>query len=249
MVSIEDSLCVCLPDSTLPVFLHPVQIVCGRKFVKLAKGDHKVIRLLSNQSSSSERGLTKTSVIEDLIALRNQKRNELLHHRSDEDQRRESLGIDSAPHPKRNKVSEASLPESIQLRVPAVGDAGSTDIRVLMAKPGAPLSIEATEGNFNYLRAAVASQISPGDGVHNDGDVAPAPNSSLEAWFDEGPHGQQEVPAAGPGISYVASRQAYRVRFKTNGQVKWKDFRSASLEAHDLLQGSQKAKAFQLTVS
>jgi hypothetical protein len=247
MVSIEDSLCVYLPDSQLPVFLHPVQIVSGHKFVKVAKGDHKVIRLLSNQSSSCSRGLTKTTVIEDLIALRNQKRQELLHRRPEENQRRESLGIDS-PAPKRSKVSEASLPTIVELEVPAIGDAGSTSMRVLMAKPGTPLFIEATNSNIDYLRAAVAAQIPLGEHSGCDGEQQRETNSSTENGAHWDSSEQVAVPNAGPGISFVKVRQAYRVRYKEDGQVKWKDFRSASLEAHDLFEASQKAKAFQQTV-
>ena len=160
MVSIEDSICVILPDSPLPIFLHPLQIVDNRKFIKIAKGDHKIIRLLSSHSSSNERGLTKTSVIEDLIVLRNTKRCELLHQPAEQEQGPEDLGIDSAPAVKRRKVSDLELPEVVQLEAPAIGRAGSTSMRVLMTKVGAPLSIEATADNIDYLREAIAEQIS-----------------------------------------------------------------------------------------
>lgn len=249
MVSIEDSICVFVPDSPLPIFLHPLQIVDNRKFIKIAKGDHKIIRLLSSHSSSNERGLTKTSVIEDLIALRNTKRRELLQQPSEQEQGPEDLGIDSAPAVKRHKVSDLDLPEVVQLEAPAIGRAGSTSMRVLMAKVGAPLNIEATNDNINYLREAIAEQISATSNLDGLGEAVPKAGPSSGSGVGTEPSEDPVIPSAGPGITFVKSRQAYRVRFKDKGQTRWKDFRAASLEVHDLTEASQEALRFQQGLS
>ena len=109
--------------------------------------------------------------------------------------------------------------------------------------------MEATAGNIDYLRAAVAAQIPLGE-EHSgcDDEQRGETNSSTEPGAHWDSSEQVAVPNAGPGISFVKSRQAYRIRYKEDGQVKWKDFRSASLEAHDLFEASQKAKTFQQTV-
>ena len=232
MVSVEDALTVLLPDSPLPVLLHPIQIVGEHKFIKIAKGDHKIIRLLTSSASPNERALTNTTAIETLIDQRNKVRQELMSPR---DEKQQLLGIESAPACKRQKVSDMVLPEMVELKVPAIEGIGITSMRVLLTKAGSPLSIEASGENIDYLRAAIAQQASD----TTDAKPSSAPGDCTE------PSEHIEIPSAGPGITFVKSRQAYRVRYQRDGQTKWKDFRAASLEAHDLIAASQQALAFQ----
>ena len=202
MVSVEDAIGVVVPGSPLPIFVHPIQQVGFRKFIKLAKGDHKIIRLLSSSSSPYERALTNTTIIEDLIDLRNKRRHELLNPPNSEKQ--EELGIDSASSCKRPKVSDMMLPEVVELKVPAIGSASATNMLVLLTKPGTPLSIEATSDNIEYLRAAIAEQIS---------DTA-SPKVVSASADSTAPSEHIDIPSAGPGITFVKGRQAYRVRYQ-----------------------------------
>ena len=106
---------------------------------------------------------------------------------------------------------------------------------VLLGKAGAPLSIEATKENIDYLRAAIAEQAS---------DITDTKPPSA-AGGSTRPSEHIEIPSVGPGITFVKSRKAYRVRYQMDGQTKWKDFRAASFETHDLVAASQEALAFQ----
>jgi len=237
MAAIEEAIRVALPDNQA-VFLHPLQVVGGRRFFKVCKGDHKIARLLVGSFVCTERGLTGTTILEDLISMRNQKRQELLDAKETGNQR-EGLGIDSAPAQKRRKLSHFELPEVIQLDTPRVGPVQGIRMHVILGKSGTSLSIEATEANINYLRSVVAEQLSTAS--VDDGAEGMAEQQSGTAAQ---PSELAPIPSAGPGITWVKSRQAYRVRYKEDGQTRWKDFRSASLEAHDLYEASHRAAAF-----
>lgn len=229
MAIVEDALCITVPEQG-SVFFHPVREAGGRKFVKCCKGDHKVERLLLGQSSSNERGLTQTSIIETIVKLRNSHRQGLVHQLEEQsnEQSKEDLGIEvTAAKRKRTADFDHVLPESILVTAPAIGEVESHDMMVLLGQPTSALWVEATADNIDYLRACVSSQ-------------------TLVAK-------QQALPAAepidtatyiSPGITWVASRSAYRVRYKDGGKIRWKDFRATSSDQGAMLDASQKAMAF-----
>lgn len=125
------------------VLLRATRQVGDRHFWRVAKADQVVCRLLAGKSSSSERLLSKTDIIDRLVKLRN----EVVLRLDPEPAAMVDLGIDDpAPQParKRSRAGDRVWPDYVTITSPAIGPASSVDMRVLPATGCSPLWVELT---------------------------------------------------------------------------------------------------------
>jgi hypothetical protein len=185
-----------LPDG---VDIRDVADVAGIKFIKLAKSNPRIVRLLTGQSTGTKR--PDTSIIDSVVKLRNVKRSELLAlAMSDRDGGDVGdLGLDSQPQGKRAKTLAVVLPEIVEIRVPG----STTSIKVMMSSPHSPLWVEASPLTINILHSLT-------DGADDDDDD----------HIDKS-------PAVTGKVIWDSKRNAFRARWQDDGKEKTKDFKAA----------------------
>ena len=234
MSAVLDSVTVTTPEFPSGVtFLH-WDTVCGRKYVKMAKSDPKVIRLITNHGHGNERSLASTDIIEQLIKLRNERRSKLLE---DGKQRaaaaslhKEDLGIDQAPPAKRSKVVEVDLPEVIDVQTPAMEGVEPIVMSVMLGSPSAPLWMELSTQNVDFVRKYAAAEISAGDTKRSRGKEQPE---------------IEQIVSASPKVVWAKDRCSFRARVKSDdGRVKYKDFKPASMSPDDVSQAGASAARY-----
>ena len=123
----------------------------GCTFWKILKSDHAVARLITGQSDSKKRPLKSTSVIEDIITLRNEKIEEM----SKSPGAQHDLGIDDdddAERPtKMIRKSLESLPKIVTIDTKQYGTIESRRLRVRAGLAKDPLWLELVPDVISYL--------------------------------------------------------------------------------------------------
>ena len=234
MSAVVDSVTVTTPELPSGVtFLH-WETVAGRKYIKLAKADSKIVRLITNHGHGSERSLAHTSIIEELIKCRNERRSQLLEENQQKAAKaaglpKEDLGIDTAPPAKKSKSKAlaAALPEVIDVQTPAREGVDSIVMSVMLGSPTAPLWIELSDKNVDFIRKYAAAEIEAGDFKRSrvkDRDV--------------------KVSSPSPNVVWAYDRGSFRAKVKhEDGSVHFKDFKPESMSSEDLsLAGASAAR-------
>ena len=188
-----------------------------RYFVKMAQGRSQIMTLLGARPNGQEsRPLSLTNIIETLTKLRDDAIKELCEHEVESRAAPKpmiDLGLDeedptqkTLPWRKlRKTINIDSLPDTIEIRTPAIGDVPSIDIEVLRHGVGTPLWVELTADALRYLRVVVQSQISEGT-IKRMHPRLCVPDDS-------------KVVVDKKGSSYSYARGCYV--HKTNGRVKY----------------------------
>ena len=239
MSAVVDSLTVTTPELPSGVtFLH-WEVVAGRKYIKLAKSDPKIIRLLTNHGHGNERSLAHTSIIEELIKLRNERRSKLMEENKQSaaaaaGKPQEDLGLDldiDAQLPaKRSKTLQVALPEVIDLQTPAREGVDAIVMSVMLGSPTSPLWVELSTQNVDFVRNYVASEIEAGD--------------IKRSRAKDRPEDERVVPPA-PNVVWAWDRGSFRARVKNDdGRVKFKDFKPESMSSDDLSVAGTSAARF-----
>ena len=104
-------------------------------------------------------------------------------------------------------------------------------MRVMLGSVTSPLWCEAIPENIDYLRACVCEQTK-------------AEKSSCMS--DRARDRDPMFDCAAPGVTWVPSRSAFRLRYKDKdtGLMKYKDFRADANDAQSVCDASAKAAAF-----
>lgn len=180
------------------ITIRDVQHVDGQPFFKVAKCDHRIQRLVTGKGNGEARHLTHTTIIEDLIELRNSSRSELLKSYANEAEgAKDELELDDDGADKRNFAH--MLPECVVVLAPARGDAAACSMKVLLMQPNRPLWLELSSTSIHYLYQAVSGQ-------------APVEQASKKARLQS--------------KSWDKARRAFRVKYiDESGKKRQKDFR------------------------
>ena len=156
---------VTFPDAA-PIVLRNIERRGDARFYKLIKSDPMVVRLLTGHGIGEARMLAKTDIIEQLVAARNNKRQELLDGFASAAGAAgaEDLGVDDDEQQPKKKLRrfDAQLPEIISIVGPSVEGIAGRSINVLMARPDQPVWVEISCDNFDYLRDVATCQIESG---------------------------------------------------------------------------------------
>ena len=203
MVSINVGVCVVTPWCQEGVDLRDVIEHDDKKFVKLAKSNRRIERLLTGEGVGHDRLLTRTTIIQTLTTLRNERREEFIRASVSTDV--EDLGLNE-PQSKRFKSSASVVPVYADIQAPAVGPVAGRAITVVLSMPHIALWVEITKQSVEYLHDVVSEQL-----VHPGSDVL---SPQLE-------------PATGlpKNVVFCKGRNAYRVRYTENGNKRTKDFK------------------------
>jgi hypothetical protein len=186
---IERVLSVLGPTMKEPVILRNTCEVEGMTFVKLAKTDQRIARLLLGRSSAGERPLAKTDILESLIALRNEHTNGL---QAAARAPVEDLGLDEPqPASKKHKIDKSTFPLYIEIQGPAVEGVDAMAIKVLPEVGHAALWAELTPEVMDYLAKVAQHQI----------------QTSSRPKVE-----RQSKTSGVKGMSFAASRGQYRAR-------------------------------------
>ena len=131
-------------------------------YVKIAKADYEVYHLLGIEVIPLDRTLSKSTIIEQLIALREERRQEL----NEKGETGESNYIEEASifatQRKKRPADKSALPDVISIDAPTVGDVEGITMKVMMGKSREPLNIELTRENVLYLAKVSQQQIESG---------------------------------------------------------------------------------------
>ena len=128
-----------------PVIVPETRSVDGAEFIKVAKADRVLERVLcSGRSSSESRRLSRTDLANSW------------------EEGKEDLGLD-APKSKRARQSSVTLPPVIEIRGPTAGSVIGIPLKVLPDAATKPLWVELTPANLEYLIAVVAVQRESGE--------------------------------------------------------------------------------------
>ncbi len=155
----------------VPVTLDKCFEIEGKTFVSLSKGDRKVERLLLAESDAprlkNQRALANTDIIEQLLQLREDMYitvcSSLLPEKPMID-----LGMNGeakqesavAIKEKINKMKDISVPKYALISTPTIGHVASASMNVILeCHAKAPLVMELTTANVDYLVKVVAFQI------------------------------------------------------------------------------------------
>lgn len=194
-----------------PVILRDSRDVGGMTFVKLAKKDRACARLLLGRSSSDERQLAKTTIIESLISKRNAQVVSLQTPPPQED-----LGLDDPQPPcKKFKIDPTAFPDYLEIEAPPFPDIDGIKIKTLPAFGNATLWVELTSPVLEYLANVAKYQ------------VATSTRS------------KRERQSSGAGVSFESRRQSYRAR-RASGECKYfsaKEYTDPSAAAADWAAG------------
>ena len=185
-----------------PVQIETVQPVQGIMFVKVMETCTTTARiLLPSTSRFGRRPLTRTDVLEELMARRNSMYEQCLRQLEPED-----LGLDPGlPARKPSLVSLIALPQVVAVDGPDMFEVKGVAIRMLMGTGRNPLWVELSVSTIEYLAAAVQAQLSRG-GTKRAAD------------------GQEDSPA-GKHIKFDAKRALCRVSIKHQGKRVRKRFK------------------------
>ena len=153
-------------------FDHTAVVKHGDKsFLKVIKADRKLERLLLCQSDEKKvknmpRPLSHTNIIETLLQLRDAKYKELLAELEKNASPQKSTGLneetDSIASRKTSQTILDHLPKFAAIDAPPLGGANGLKMQVVL-EYNAPLFVELTKSNFEYLQKAVAHQIEDGN--------------------------------------------------------------------------------------
>jgi hypothetical protein len=152
-------------------FDHTAVVKHGDKsFLKVIKADRKIERLLLGASDEKKvknmpRPLSHTNIIEILLQLREAKYKELLAELEKDAAPQKSTGLneeaDSSVSRKTSQTILDQLPKFAAIDAPPLGEANGRKMQVVLEN-NAPLFVELTKSNFEYLQKAVAHQIEDG---------------------------------------------------------------------------------------
>ena len=119
---------------------------------------------------------------------------------------KDDLGLDEEDGPvppKKRKVLQDLLPAVIEVTVPTDGDGAPVRIKMATSSPTEPVTLEFSPETLTCLRNAVTKQLSE------------APSS-----------GAAEPSASNSGVTWVASKNAFRVKFTDpEGNNRYKHFK------------------------
>lgn len=211
-----------------PLDISQWSVINGKRYMKLAKCDSKVSRMLAGEAPSKARALTDTSIIAELQKLRNVAAESLLQDTmsaATSGTTEDDLGLDaSEPGAKRRKVLEESLPEEITIKAPPIGDHAGLDMSVATALGTEPLQFELVGENIDYLRAAFGAQ--SGHQPKAEGSTSSGKEAALGVWWHPG-------------------KEAWRVRYPSDGKYKYKFFKpSRPKDQASISEAEEEAKAF-----
>ena len=234
MSAVVDSLTVITPELPSGVtFLH-WETVAGRKYIKLAKSDPKIVRLITNHGHGNERALAHTNIIEELIKLRNECRSKLVEENKHSaavaaGQSKEDLGIDAEPPAKKSKALDVALPEVIDVQTPGREGVDPIVMSVMLGSPTAPLWMELSTQNVDFIRKYAAADIEAGDTKRSRGKERPE---------------DEKIVSPSPNVVWAWDRGSFRARVKCDdGRVKFKDFKPESMSSEDVsLAGASAAR-------
>lgn len=214
-----------------PLDLSSWSTVLGKRFVKLSKMDPKISRLLLGEAPAKKRALSDTSIIEDLIKLRNAAVGKvvLANHGPSTARAEEDLGVGASPNlpdAKRRKIIEESLPRVIVVDVPGVGGVDGRSMSVLTASGQTSVSIELLAENIDFLHVVAEAQLSI---------------NSKDAT-------EQTEAKDVSGIWWYPQKKAWRVKFVAEGKSKYKLFKPSNPEdPSDVRSAEVEAKAFAMS--
>lgn len=214
-----------------PLDLSSWHVVLGKRFVKLSKMDPKISRLLLGEAPAKKRALTDTSIVEDLIKLRNAAvdKEVLANHAASTARAEEDLGVGTSqkrPDAKRRKIIEESLPPVLVIDVPGVGGGDGRAMSVLTASGQTAVSIELVAENIDFLHM-----------------VAEAQSSSKSEDAVE----QKEAKEVS-GVWWYPQKKAWRVKFAAEGKQKYKFFKPSNPEdPSDVRNAEVEARAFAMS--
>ena len=183
------------------VFLH-AKTVGGEKFIDMKKSCWQITKLLTEGLACDTRyPLARTDVIEQLTQLRNEQFNINVYGGEDKPMTPRYTS-------KKMKPVIIRAPETVDITTPQIGEVQPVVMRVILAKPGKGLYIQATDENLEYIRSAVAHQVM-GEQVQSKRQRTNVPDEE-----------RVEVPDH-VGVSYSYKREAFRVTTETHeGKVK-----------------------------
>lgn len=214
MATVETSVTVTAPWLSKGVTLQSWVQKGESKFCRICKSDALIVRLLTGHGIGTARQLARTNVIEHLLRLREKKRADACESAEKaESSKAEDLGID-APLPKRKKAALSSvLPDIVTIDSPPIHGVGGITMKVLLGDhPLAPLFVELTSENIDYLHAYAQAQIDEGT-VH-----CPTPGS--------GKPQENKIEPPATGVIWSFERGAFRARYLDEfGRKRTRDFR------------------------
>ena len=171
----------------------PPDLFCRHKqngrehtYVKLMKSRSEIIRLLTQKvlCQSNDKRLTRTSIIETLIQLRDEKIDSIVDDFLKKDQKIDMEIDDQQQKTKRGprwpQTDEfhSYLPEVIDIEAPAIGETQSCKIKALgTTHPGSAVYVELNQQTVDYLSTVVLHQTDAGE-IHRrrkgggDGEVS-----------------------------------------------------------------------------
>jgi hypothetical protein len=208
-----------------------VKDVDGLRFFKVKKTDSRIQRLLSGHGNRCTRPLTSTSIVEDLIELRNTRRIALLTEYASDlevDGAKEELELDGGCA--KPKDMSNLLPDAVDIICPANGDIAAVTLKVLMQHPHCPLWLELSASSIEYLHRVVIDQ------TNVDKPLAKK--------------ARHDVPKTKP--YWDKHRGAFRVRYQGGPDVQTKsikDFRPSSSSDEDRSTALHLAHEFASTCS
>lgn len=214
-----------------PLDLSSWNTVLGKRFVKLSKMDPKISRLLLGEAPAKKRALSDTSIVEDLVKLRNAAVDKavLANHAASTARAEEDLGVGTSqtlPDAKRRKIIEESLPQVLVVDVPGVGGGDGRSMSVLTASGQTAVSIELVAENIDFLHMVAEAQL-----------------SNLSKAATE----QTEVNNVS-GVWWYPQKKAWRVKFSVEGKLKYKFFKPSNPEdPSDVRSAEVEAKAFAMS--
>lgn len=153
---IERVLSVKGPDLKDPVVFRNLKEINGEIFVLLAKSDRAVCKLLLGKTQPNERALAKTSILETLIACRNQATMSAVFPAAAED-----LGLDDPRPPvKKKKIDKSMFPPCVEVNGPTVAHIEGIRIKVISeVLVQSPLWVHLTPTVAEYLAKVARHQV------------------------------------------------------------------------------------------
>ena len=238
MSAVRDSITITTPELPGGVTFLEWREVANRRYLKVSKCDSKIVRLLTNHGNGTERALAGTSIIEDLLKLRNNRRQKLLEANRESEEAAagkpaDDLGLDEMPMSKRPRAAlQAALPDAVDVQTPQIESVQSISMSVLLPATTA-LWMEMTGENIDYLRAVVKIQMSEGS-IHRSRCREQGVDSAVVAPSAPSTH-----------VVWAWDRGSFRARVKSDdGRVKHKDFRPESTAAPAIEEAGEAAARY-----
>ena len=235
MSALVESITVITPDLPGGVTFTSWETVAERKYIKISKADTKIIRLITGHGIGHERALAYTSIVEDLIKLREKRRLELIEQKlpSKTAKPKEDLELDTAPPSKKAKTApalEIILPEVVDVVTPEINGVQPIVISLILGQPTSPLWIELSGKNVDYIRDVASAQMEHGGIKRNRSKDRPdAP----------------QVESPSQNVIWAWDRGTFRAKVRQDdGRVTFKDFRPQSSATVDIEEAGKQAAAF-----